>query len=136
MNQESVAKILQEKGELRNVFAASEIESLCKYLHAESFDPLSALMRRGEPSDHMFFVLSGLVEVLNGEIQLAIHHPGDFTGESFLGDQAIRIADVQAMQDDVMVARFSFQDFQDFLNDDQVLALKFRAYFNSIRKIR
>ncbi len=131
-----MAKILQEKGELRNAFAPSEIELFCKYLHAESFDPSSALMRRGEPSDHMFFVLSGLVQVLNGEIQLAIHHPGDFIGESFLGEEAIRIADVHAMQDEVAVARFSIQDFQDFLNEDQELALKFRAYFNAIRKIR
>ena len=62
----------------------------------------------------MFSVLSGLVEVLNEDIQLAIHHPGDFICVSFLGEGAIRTTDVQAIQDDVVVARNSIQDFQIF----------------------
>ena len=83
-------------------------------MHVESFNPLSFFIHRGEPWDYMFSVLSGLVEVLNEDIQLAIHHPGDFICASFLGEGAIWTTDVQEIQDDVVVARNSIQDFQIF----------------------
>ena len=83
----------------------------------------------------MVFILDGLVQILDGERQLAIEKPGSIIGESLFSDEATRIADVRTIEP-TTVGRFSVHDFEDFLSENQPLALKYREYFRAIRRAR
>jgi methylglyoxal synthase len=92
-------------------------------------------MHKGEPSDSMVFVVDGLLQVLDGERQIAIEKPGAVVGESLFSEEPTRVADVQAIEP-TTIGRFSLQDFNRFLDKNQTLALKYREYFREIRRAR
>ena len=83
----------------------------------------------------MVFILNGLVQILDGERQLAIEKQGAIIGESLFSDEATRIADVQTIEP-TTVGRLSIHDFENFLDQNQPLALKYREYFRAIRRAR
>ena len=60
---------------------------------------------------------------------------GDFAGDSLLSDRSIHNLNVQALENSI-TARLSGNDFHDFLNKDQNLALKFPEFFSTISKGR
>ena len=135
MNLQSFGKILQENSNLSESFTPDEIAIFCQYMKIKSIPKGTILMQKGEPSDFMFFVLDGLVEVLDGETQIAIHSAGAFTGESLFSEEATRNADVKAVED-VVVAQFTQHDFGNLIEGHQALALKIREYFLEVRKAR
>ena len=83
----------------------------------------------------MVFILDGLVQVIDGDRQLAIEKPGSIVGESLFSDEATRTADTRTIEQ-TTVGRFSVHDFEDLLNKNQPLALKFREYFRAITRAR
>jgi len=92
-------------------------------------------MGHGEPADNMIFILEGSVQILEGERKIAMSRAGDFAGESLFSDTATRNADVQAAEDSI-IASFSIHNFNQFLSDNQKLALKFRDFFKSVGAAR
>lgn len=92
-------------------------------------------MHQGSPADSMIFILEGSVQILEGERQIARSSSGDFAGESMFSDSAIRNADVQAAENS-LIATFSIHNFNQFLSENQQLALKFRDFFKSIGAAR
>ena len=93
------------------------------------------MLTEGSPLDSMVFVLKGLVQILDGERQLAIEKTGAIIGESLFSEEATRIADVQTIEP-TTVGRLSIHDFENFLDQNQPLALKYREYFRAVRRAR
>ena len=135
MDRTTLIQALQREGNLKHSFSANEIESLAEHMTIEVIHEATTLMRKGEPSDSMVFVIDGLLQVLDGERQIALEKTGAMIGESLFSDEATRVADVQAIEE-TTVGRFSLHDFHEFLDKDQALALKYREYFRAIRRIR
>ena len=135
MDRNALIEILQREGNLKHSFSNDEIQSLAEHLSIEVIQPETILMHKGEPSDSMVFVLRGLVQILDGERQLAIEKTGAIIGESLFSEEATRIADVQTIEP-TTVGRLSIHDFEDFLDQNQPLALKYREYFRAIRRAR
>ena len=75
-------------------------------------------MRKDEPADSMAFVIQGLVQVIDGDQQIALLEEGEFQGENLFSGHATRKTDIQAIEDTV-AGIFTINDFQDFLNKDQ-----------------
>ncbi|QNJ27550.1 methylglyoxal synthase [Synechococcus sp. SYN20] len=135
MDRNVLVEALQREGNLKYSFNADEIASLTKHMSIEVIDEQSTLMSKGEPSDSMVFVVDGLLQVLDGEKQIALEKPRAILGESLFSDEATRVADVQAMEP-TTVGRFSLHDFKSFLDKIQSLALKYREYFRAIGRAR
>ena len=135
MDRNALIEILQREGNLKHSFSNDEIQSLAEHLSIEVIQPETILMRKGEPSDSMVFILDGLVQILDGERQLAIEKTGAIIGESLFSDEATRVADVQTIEATI-VGRFTIHDFENFLEQNQPLALKYREYFRAIRRAR
>ena len=135
MDRNALIEILQREGNLKHSFSNDEIQSLAEHLSIEVIQPETILMYKGEPSDSMVFVLKGLVQILDGERQLAIEKTGAIIGESLFSEEATRIADVQTIEP-TTVGRLSIHDFENFLDQNQPLALKYREYFRAIRRAR
>ena len=135
MDRNALIEILQRQGNLKHSFSNDEIQSLAEHLSIEVIQPETILMHKGEPSDSMVFVLRGLVQILDGERQLAIEKTGAIIGESLFSEEATRIADVQTIEP-TTVGRLSIHDFENFLDQNQPLALKYREYFRAIRRAR
>ena len=135
MDRTALTEALQREGNLKHSFSAEEIASLAEHLSIEEIPEEALLMKRGEPSDSMVFILDGLVQILDGERQISIERPGAIIGESLFSDEATRIADVKTIEK-TTVARFSIHDFESFLDQNQPLALKYREYFRAIRRAR
>ena len=135
MDRNALIEILQREGNLKHSFSNDEIQSLAEHLSIEVIQPETILMHKGEPSDSMVFVLKGLVQILDGERQLAIEKTGAIIGESLFSEEATRIADVQTIEA-TTVGRLSIHDFENFLDQNQPLALKYREYFRAIRRAR
>jgi len=135
MDRNALIEILQREGNLKHSFSNDEIQSLAEHLSIEVIQPETILMHKGEPSDSMVFVLRGLVQILDGERQLAIEKTGAIIGESLFSEEATRIADVQTIEP-TTVGRLSIHDFENFLDQNQPLALKYREYFRAIRRAR
>ena len=135
MDRNALIEILQRQGNLKHSFSNDEIQSLAEHLSIEVIQPETILMYKGEPSDSMVFVLKGLVQILDGERQLAIEKTGAIIGESLFSEEATRIADVQTIEP-TTVGRLSIHDFENFLDQNQPLALKYREYFRAIRRAR
>ena len=79
--------------------------------------------------------MDGLLQVLVDDRQVALLHSGDFSGEAMFSDDAIRKADVQALEDSV-IAEFSLDHFNTFLTANQTLALRYREYFRTLMAAR
>ena len=135
MDRAALINTLQTTSHLRHSFSGAELAELAQYLSPESIRSGATVMRQGEPADSMIFILEGSVQILEGERKLATTSTGDFAGESLFSDTAIRNADVQAVDDTVM-ATFSIHNFNQFLSDNQKLALKFRDFFKTIGTAR
>ena len=135
MDRYALIETLQREGNLKHSFSNDEIQSLAEHLSIEVIQPETILMHKGEPSDSMVFVLKGLVQILDGERQLAIEKTGAIIGESLFSEEATRIADVQTIEP-TTVGRLSIHDFENFLDQNQPLALKYREYFRAIRRAR
>ena len=135
MDRNALIEILQREGNLKHSFSNDEIQSLAEHLSIEVIQPETILMHKGEPSDSMVFVLKGLVQILDGERQLAIEQTGAIIGESLFSEEATRVADVQTIEP-TTVGRLSIHDFESFLGQNQSLALKYREYFRAIRRAR
>ena len=135
MDRIALIEILQREGNLKHSFSTDEIQSLAEHISIEVLKEETLFMKRGEPSDSMVFILDGLVQILDGERQIAIERPGAIIGESLFSDEATRIADVKTIEK-TTVARFSIHDFESFLDQNQPLALKYREYFRAIRRAR
>ena len=135
MDRNALIEILQREGNLKHSFNTDEIKSLTEHVSIEVIQADTILMKKGEPSDSMVFVLKGLVQILDGERQLAIEKTGAIIGESLFSEEATRIADVQTIEP-TTVGRLSIHDFENFLDQNQPLALKYREYFRAIRRAR
>ena len=135
MDRNALIEILQRQGNLKHSFSNDEIQSLAEHLSIEVIQPETILMRKGEPSDSLVFILEGLVQILDGERQLAIEKTGAIIGESLFSEEATRVADVQTIEL-TTVGRLSIHDFESFLGQNQSLALKYREYFRAIRRAR
>lgn len=135
MDRNALIEILQQEGNLKHCFSHDEIERLAEHLSIETVQAETVVMKKGEPSCSMVFILDGLVQVIDGDRQLAIEKPGSIVGESLFSDEATRTADTRSIEQ-TTVGRFSVHDFEDLLNKNQPLALKFREYFRAITRAR
>ena len=135
MNLNTLINALQSEGHLKLVFSETELEHLASYISIESIENGAFVMRKGEPADSMMFIIDGLVQILVDERQVALQKAGGFVGESLFSDEAIRMADAQAIEA-TTIGRFTIHDFDRFLNDRQRLALRFREYFQAVGQAR
>jgi len=135
MDRDALINNLQHEGNLRHSFSPDEIESLAEHISIEVINEETMLMRKGEPSDNMVFILDGLVQVLDGDRQIALEKTGAILGESLFSDEATRVANVQAIEP-TTIGRFSIHNFNTFLEKNQTLALRFREYFQAVGRAR
>ncbi|MGL5447127.1 MAG: cyclic nucleotide-gated ion channel [Rhabdaerophilum sp.] len=76
---------------------ASEIAAIMRYLRSQVVDAGEVIVRRDEPSDSMFFIASGAVEVDLGRRRLRME-TGRFFGEAALLSEAHHSATVRAIE--------------------------------------
>ena len=135
MNLNALINALQNESNLKHAFSETELEQLASYISIESVENGAFVIRKGQPADSMIFIVDGLVQVLDDERQIALQKGGGFVGESLFSDEAIRMADVQAIEA-TTIGRFTIHDFDRFLHDNQRLALRFREYFQTVGRAR
>ena len=135
MERNVLVNALQSEGNLKHSFDAAEIERLASHMSIETIENEAIVMHKGEPADSMIFIIDGLVQILDGDRQLAIQKAGDFLGESLFSDEATRLANVQAIEPSI-VGRFGIDDFDQFLQENQSLAMRFRQYFQAVGAAR
>ena len=135
MDRNALVNALQSEGNLKHSFDAAEIERLAAHMSIETIENEAIVMRKGEPADSMIFIIDGLVQILDGDRQLALQKAGDFLGESLFSDEATRLANVQAIEPST-VGRFTIHDFDEFLQENQSLAMRFRQYFQAVGTAR
>jgi len=135
MDRNKLITALQNEGNLKHSFSAEEIAVLSQHMSVKTFDNDAILMRKGEPADCMAFLVSGRVQIIENERQIALLTTGDCLGESMFSDEATRVADVQAMET-TEVGLFTIDDFQALLESHQRLALQFREIFKAVGQAR
>ena len=131
----SLHKVLNETSQLKHSFNSDEISQFCQQLSIKQVCSGELIMRKGCPADAMVVVMDGLLQVLVDDRQVALLHSGDFSGEGMFSDDAIREANVQALEDSV-IAEFSLDHFNTFLTANQTLALRYREYFRTLMAAR
>ena len=131
----SLHKVLHETSQLKHSFKSDEISQFCQQLSIKQVCAGDLIMHKGCPADAMVVVMDGLLQVLVDDRQVALLHSGDFSGEAMFSDDAIRKADVQALEDSV-IAEFSLDHFNTFLTANQTLALRYREYFRTLMAAR
>lgn len=89
---------------------AAEIATIMRFLRSRLVDAGEVIVRRDEPSDAMFFVASGAVEVEMPRRRLRME-AGQFFGEAALLSEAHRSATVRALESTHLLAL----DREDFL---------------------
>ena len=135
VKQDVLSQFIQEKTHLKEHLTPKEIESFSRHLSVEEIPAGSPLMRKGEPADSLVMILNGSCQVIDGDQQLAILQTGEFVGESMFSEEPTRIADVEAVSQ-LKAARFTLNDFRNFLDSDQTAALTVREYFRLIKRDR
>ena len=60
MDRNALIEILQREGNLKHCFSIDEIKSLAEHVSIEEIQAETVLMKKGEPSDSMVFVLNGI----------------------------------------------------------------------------
>ena len=135
MNLNALINVLQSEGNLKHAFTEIELEQLASHISIESIENGAYVIRKGQPADSMVFIIDGLVQVLDDGRQIALQKAGGFVGESLFSDEAIRMADAQAIES-TTIGRFTIHDFDRFLHDNQRLALRFREYFQTVGRAR
>ena len=135
MDRNELISTLQNEGNLKHSFSAEDIAILAHHMSIKSFDDNAILMRKDEPADCMAFLISGRVQIIEDERQIAILTTGDCFGESMFSEEAARVASVQALET-TKVGLFSFDDFHALLETNQRLALQFRELFKAVGRAR
>ena len=135
MDHNGLVKTLQNEGNLKYSFNGDEIDALCQWMTIETFKQTQTLISKGEPADSLVFILSGLAQSLDDDRQIALHHKGDFAGDSLFSERSVHRVNVQALEDSI-TARLTCHDFHDFLKENQSLALKFQEFFKTISQAR
>lgn len=82
---------------------AGEIAAIMRYLRSQVVDAGEVIVRRDEPSDAMFFVASGAVEIELGRRRLRME-TGHFFGEAALLSEAHHSATVRALESTHLLA--------------------------------
>ncbi len=104
--------------------ALREVERVCQF---ESYRPGSWLFERGQETNHVFFVLRGIIRVLNYSatgrvVRFASVGPGGVFGELAAIDSLPRSATVVADQPCV-VAKLAAKDFQSLISSSPSFAM-------------
>ncbi|HEB82169.1 MAG TPA: cAMP-activated global transcriptional regulator CRP [Gammaproteobacteria bacterium] len=120
------------------------LEHLLKFSHRKTYKTRQIIIREGDVSDSLYYIIEGSVSVLteseNGEeIILAQLNQGDFFGEAGLFDldlneEGKRTARVIARTDSV-IASISYSQFRSIVNEDPaVMFLLTGQIFNRLKK--
>tara|TARA_B100001063_G_scaffold72053_1_gene66334 strand:+ start:96 stop:368 length:273 start_codon:yes stop_codon:yes gene_type:complete len=64
MDRNDLIEALQREGNLKYSFSAEEIASLAEYMSIEAVPEENILMKKGEPSESMVFIIDGLGKCL------------------------------------------------------------------------
>ena len=135
MDRNDLITTLQHEANLKHSFSNEDIAILAQHMSVKTFDDSAILMRKDEPADCMAFVISGRVQIIEDERQIALLTTGDCFGESMFSEEATRIASVQALET-TKVGWFTIHDFHDLLETKQRLALQFREVFKAVGRAR
>ncbi len=95
----------------------------------------TTVVREGDPGDALCIVVSGVVEVSQGDRILRRLRAGDYFGEISLIDRRPRSATVVAV-DDVVVLEVRSEDFDSLLNVPQVARVVMTNLASIIRDTR
>lgn len=131
----NVEQIITDECHITNGLSQKEIKCISNYLKVKQFSKNDILMKKGEPADTLMVILSGSTRVINEDVQIASNKIGDVIGENIFIDDAVRNADVQAIED-TSVAVLSLNDFREILYQNRLLALEIRNRVISIRNER
>ena len=128
----SVTEYLQQS-ELFSGLTSEQVEQIVALGHEVFYNTGDAIIREGEPSDEMYVVCSGMVEVtvsrgaipdVPGPPQLtsiARLGQGQMFGEMALVDRGARSATVRCVQDDTVVYVIPRQRFWDLCDSDHTI---------------
>jgi CRP-like cAMP-binding protein len=78
-------------------------EFLARRLRPQVVGPGTVVVRQGDPSDRFYVIVSGRVEVTQGEQRLRVEGPGDFFGEIGLLRDVPRTATVTALEETALL---------------------------------
>ena len=135
MDRNDLITTLQNEANLKHCFNKEDIAILAQHMSVKTFDDNAILMRKDEPADCMAFLVSGRVQIIEDERQIALLTTGDCFGESMFSEEATRVASVQALET-TKVGWFTIHDFHDLLETKQRLALQFREVFKAVGRAR
>ena len=76
----SLHKVLVGTSQLKHSFSSEDISQLCQQLSIKEACAGDVIMRKDCPADSMVVVMDGLLQVLADDRQVALLHPGDFSG--------------------------------------------------------
>ena len=135
MDRNDLITTLQNEANLKHCFNTEDIAILAQHMSVKTFDDNAILMRKDEPADCMAFLVSGRVQIIEDERQIALLTTGDCFGESMFSEEATRVASVQALET-TKVGWLTIHDFNDLLETKQRLALQFREVFKAVGRAR
>jgi len=104
-------------------FTAEELDMLRQYLSVERFVNGQVLMKKGETGTYFGIILSGNINILDGEVVITTRSEGELVGEIALIRSSLRTADVVAVSDGE-IAVMHFDALKRFELEHPKIALK------------
>ena len=92
-----------------------------KWMTIKTFKQAETLISKGDPTDSLVFILSGLDQSLDDDQQVALYTQGDFAEDSFFQIKAPKIS--TSRESKTVLRPDSTHDFYEFLKRDQHIAL-------------
>ena len=109
----------------------NEIAKLLSIAEVRTIGTGDILVREGDPSEHLYIIAAGRVEVLHADKRLTFREKGDVIGEMGVFDKAPRAATLRAV-DRTQLIQIAQVELLNLFRKEQLISLKFIWALNGI----
>src|SRR5690606_26906606 len=108
----------------------SEINKILSIAHIRNFKKGDTIMKEGAPSEEMFIIAQGSVDVLKNDVKVKTRHKGEVFGEMGIFDNAPRSASVRAVEEVIGIS-LQRRELLGLLRQESQIAIKLLWALNS-----
>ncbi|HCH64799.1 MAG: methylglyoxal synthase [Deltaproteobacteria bacterium] len=116
---------------LKMYLSRIQVEQLATFMDVHSAEPDALIVRDGTPAEFVAVIMSGRADVVGKDVKMATLGDGRFFGESMFSHEAVRTADVRALES-VTYAVLDTEDFERLLLAHRDVAMRCKAFFEAL----